>query len=102
MGKLSGINLLTIVIVSLSFSCSGYIAEKYKIVHGTRCIYHGSRMQMLIEDMDSIEDLVIETSQSFDLRKISVDEARERYFWLDSNKDIIFAYCNPTVTSFTI
>jgi hypothetical protein len=100
MRKSSGINILTIAVVSFLFSCSGYIAEKYKIIYGTRCIYHGSRIQMLLEDMDAIEDLVIETAQLFDLRKISIGEARERYFWLDSDKDIIFAYSNPISNEF--
>jgi len=94
MPKFFSLDFLTITIVSFLFSCSGYIAERYKIIYGTRCIYHGSRIQMLIEDIDSIEDLVIETAQFFELRKISINEARRKYFWLDPNANIMFCYCN--------
>jgi hypothetical protein len=100
MRKSSGINILTIAVVSFLFSCSGYIAEKYKIIYGTRCIYRGSRIQMLIEDTDSIEDLVIETAQSFNLRKISMSETRRKYFWLDPGVNITFAYFNPISNEF--
>jgi len=96
MGKRSGLHFILILISLTFFSCGGYIAERYKIIYDTPNIHWGSRMQMLVEDIEAIEDLIIETAQSFDLRKISVDEVRDKYFWLDPGVDIIFAYCNPT------
>ena len=95
MGKRSGIHFILILISFYLFSCSGYIAEKYKILYGTHRIYSGSRMQMPVEDVDSIEALVTRTGQSFNLRKISISEARRKYFWLDPGVNIIFAYSNP-------
>ena len=89
------------IAVSLSlFSCSGYIAEKYKIIYRTHHVYSGSRMKMFVEDVDSIEALVIETAESFNLRKISISEARRKYFWLDPGVNIIFAYSNPISDEF--
>ena len=55
---------------------------------------------MLIEDMGSIEDLVIETAQFFELRKIPINEARRKYFWLDPGVNIIFAFSNPISNEF--
>lgn len=94
------IHFFIILLLSSLLSCSGYIAEKYKIIYGTHHIYRGSRIQMLIEDMDSIEELVNETAQLFNLRKISIDEARRKYFWLDPGLNVIFAYCNPVNDEF--
>jgi hypothetical protein len=86
--------------IFLLVSCSGYIAQKYKVIYGTQNIYHGSRIQMLIEDVDSIETLVARTGQSFNLKKISISEARRKYFWLDPGVNIIFAYSNPISDEF--
>lgn len=94
------VHFFIILLLNSFLSCSGYIVEKYKIIYGTHHIYRGSRIQMLIEDVDSIEDLIIETAQSFDLRKISIDETRRKYFWLDPELNVIFAYCNPVNDEF--
>lgn len=91
--------ILTLIAFSL-FSCSGYIAEKYKIIYRVHHAYSGSRMKMFVEDVDSIEALVIETAQTFNLRKISISEARRNYFWLDQRVNIIFAYSNPISEEF--
>jgi hypothetical protein len=90
-----------VVLIFLSLiSCSGYFAQKYKIIYGTLDIYCGSRIPILIEGIDLIEDVLIEISKSFDLKAISIEEARERYFWLDPGLNVIFAYYHPMSEEF--